>query len=75
VTKLEEAQAFLTAALAGGARPGDEVTREASAKGIALQALMKARESLHITPRKVDAAWVWEMPGDGELSVDVDIDL
>lgn len=62
MTKLEEAQTFLAIALAQGARSGDDVTREATANGIDLKTLMRARENLRITTRKLGNSWVWELP-------------
>jgi hypothetical protein len=62
---LEEARAFLRAALADGPRPAKEVQAEAEARGIAVKTLRAARKAEGIVARKEQSAhgqWLVALP-------------
>ena len=67
LSALEQAEDFLRAELADGARAQRDIQREASGAGINRHTLQRAKQNLRIVSiregaRQVGAHWVWRLP-------------
>jgi hypothetical protein len=59
--EVEEARAFLAAALAAGPLPAREVLAAAEQAGVAERTLRRAKRELGVEARKTSAGWCWGM--------------
>lgn len=67
-SELDQATAWLRAALAHGSTESKQVFREAKANGISEKTLRRAAAALGIKPEKssFDGPWAWSLPQDGQ---------
>ena len=61
-TKLERAKDFLWDVLSGGAMPVKDIFEEATAGGIAVRTLKRAKLALGVISKKRPGRWDWELP-------------